>query len=218
MRDQNATDAELAAQYQAGDERALDLLIDRYRRFARSKSRGYFLVGADADDVEQEALIGLYKSVRDFRPDSGASFRAFAELCITRQIITAIKAATRQKHQPLNRAVPIAPTRGGDVDDLTFEIAVASADADPSVTVEAAERLAGLQAVMADRLSPLEVQVLNLYVDGHTYQTIGDSLGKADKSIDNALQRIKRKLGPELRDARATEARPAVATGVLAAV
>ena len=114
MRDQNATDAELAAQYQAGDERALDLLIDRYRRFARSKSRGYFLVGADADDVEQEALIGLYKSVRDFRPDSGASFRAFAELCITRQIITAIKAATRQKHQPLNRSVPIAPTRSSE--------------------------------------------------------------------------------------------------------
>ena len=107
-------DDALAARFQAGDRAALEVLIDRYRRFARAKSRGYFLVGGDADDIEQEALIGLYKAARDFRPEHLASFRAFAELCITRQIITAIKSANRQKHQPLNQYVSISGVRGGD--------------------------------------------------------------------------------------------------------
>jgi len=200
------TDQELIAAYQAGDAHALDAIIDRYRRFARSKARGYFLVGADADDVEQEALIGLYKAARDYRPELCSSFRAFAEMCITRQIITAIKAATRQKHQLLNRAVPMSAPRDAEgVDDGGLENVLAAADADPLVMVEAAERLDGLRRLMAERLSSLEVEVLSLYVDGHSYQSIGERLGRPDKSIDNALQRIKRKLGPEVRIEEARE-------------
>ena len=194
------TDQELTAAYQAGDRQALEVIIDRYRRFARSKARGYFLVGADADDVEQEALIGLYKAARDYRPELCSSFRAFAEMCITRQIITAIKAATRQKHQPLNRAMPMSAPRDGDSpDDSGLENLLAAADADPLVLVEAAERLGDLRTLMAERLSTFEVEVLSLYVDGHSYQSIGERLGRPDKSIDNALQRMKRKLGPEVR-------------------
>ena len=108
------SDDVLVARYRLGDVEALDALLERYRRFVRSKARGYFLVGADFDDIEQEGMIGLYKAVRDFRDDRQASFRAFAELCITRQIITAIKTATRQKHQPLNQYVSISGVRGGD--------------------------------------------------------------------------------------------------------
>src|SRR5438046_9972801 len=130
-------DDELAARFQAGERFALETLLDRYRRFARAKSRGYFLVGGDADDIEQEALIGLYKAARDFRPEHQASFRAFAELCITRQIITAIKTATRQTHQPLNQYVSASGVRGGDdrgdrsVDDLLH----AHHDGDPAARV-----------------------------------------------------------------------------------
>src|SRR5215469_10844315 len=107
-------DEDLAARYQGGDVEALDVLLERYRRFARAKSRGYFLIGADSDDIEQEGMIGLYKAARDFRPDRQASFRAFAELCITRQVITAVKTATRQKHLPLNQYVSISGVRGSD--------------------------------------------------------------------------------------------------------
>src|SRR5437879_11445549 len=107
-------DDELVARFHDGDNDALNVLLERYRRFARAKSRGYFLVGADSDDIEQEGMIGLYKAIRDFRPERQASFRAFAELCITRQVITAIKTATRQKHQPLNQYVSISGVRGGD--------------------------------------------------------------------------------------------------------
>ena len=110
----SATDLELVAAAQAGDSVAFDRLVDRYRRFVRSRSRGYFIVGGDREDLEQEALIGFYKSVRDFKPELQASFRAFAELCITRQVITAIKTATRQKHQPLNQYVSLSGVRGSD--------------------------------------------------------------------------------------------------------
>lgn len=189
-------DPELAERSQQGDRRALETLIDRYRRFARAKARGYFLVGADSDDVEQEALIGLYKAARDFRPEHQASFRAFAELCITRQIITAIKTATRQKHQPLNQYVSISGVRGSDepgersVEDLLTQ----HHSGDPADQVLSGERLAALRTSMAELLSGLEVDVLRLYVEGKSYQEIGEQLGRHVKSIDNALQRIKRKL------------------------
>ena len=193
-------DDQLAARSQEGDRRALETLIDRYRRFARAKARGYFLIGGDADDVEQEALIGLYKAARDFRSEHLASFRAFAELCITRQIITAIKTATRQKHQPLNQYVSISGVRGSDdpgersVEDLLIR----HYGPDPADRVVSDERLAALRASMQELLSSLEVDVLKLFVQGKSYQEIGDQLGRHVKSIDNALQRIKRKLDSRL--------------------
>ena len=194
------TDDELAVQAQGGDSRAQQALIDRYRRFARAKGRGYFLVGGDAEDIQQEALIGLYKAIRDYQVERQASFRAFAELCITRQIITAIKTATRQKHQPLNQYVSISSARPGDdggerpVEDLLDNHAIA----DPADQVISRERMANMRMAMAEMLSGLEVDVLRLYVEGKTYQEIGEELGRQVKSIDNALQRIKRKLDVHL--------------------
>jgi len=190
------TDDELAVLAQSGDQDAQLALIDRYRRFVRAKGRGYFLVGGDAEDIHQEALIGLYKAIRDYQVERQASFRAFAELCITRQIITAIKTATRHKHQPLNQYVSISAVRSGDdgnerpVEDLLDNHAVV----DPADQVISNERMATMRSAMADTLSGLEVDVLRLYIEGKTYQEIGEELGRQVKSIDNALQRIKRKL------------------------
>ncbi len=189
-------DDELVARFQDGDGDALNTLLERYRRFARAKARGYFIVGGDADDIEQEGMIGLFKAARDFRPDRQSSFRAFAELCITRQVITAIKTATRQKHQPLNRYVSISGVRGSDdpgersVEDLLHDHHVA----DPADEVVSAERMDAMRASMGKMLSGLEVDVLRLYVEGKSYQEISEHLGRHVKSIDNALQRIKRKL------------------------
>ena len=197
----DADDVELIARYQdTGDPEVLDQVIARYRRFVRSKARGYFLIGGDGDDVEQEALIGLYKAVRDFRPEHQASFRAFAELCIKRQIITAIKTATRQKHQPLNSYLSISGSRSGDEssDAPVDEILVSHTDADPCDTVVQDERMRSLNRSMDELLSSLEVDVLRLYVEGKSYQEIGAQLGRHTKSIDNALQRIKRKLDGQL--------------------
>ena len=194
------SDDELAVLAQSGDSRAQQVLIERYRRFARAKGRGYFLVGGDSDDIEQEALIGLYKAIRDYMPERQASFRAFAELCITRQIITAIKTATRQKHQPLNQYVSISGVRGSDdasersVEDLLEDHYIA----DPADTVVSNERMDSMRQSMAEMLSGLEVDVLRLYVEGKSYHEIGEHLGRHVKSIDNALQRIKRKLEAHL--------------------
>jgi RNA polymerase sporulation-specific sigma factor len=191
------TDIELVADFQAGCQASLQELLTRYRRFARAKARSYFLVGADRDDVEQEALIGLYKAARDFRPVHQSSFRAFAELCITRQIITAIKTATRQKHQALNQYVSISGTRPGDdsgernVEEL---IQLYRHGADPADRVVADERFGAMRTRLAEVLSGLEVEVLALYIEGKTYQEISEHLGRHVKSIDNAIQRIKRKL------------------------
>ena len=202
------SDDDLAVKAQGGDRCAQQTLIERYRRFARAKGRGYFLVGGDSDDIEQEALIGLYKAIRDYQPDRQASFRAFAELCITRQIITAIKTATRQKHQPLNQYVSISGSRNTDesnsdrvVEDLLDE----SPSSDPADQVVSGERLDNLRGAMAEMLSGLEVDVLRLYVEGKSYQEIGDTLGRHVKSIDNALQRIKRKVDAHLADEAASD-------------
>jgi len=195
-------DEDLVARYQGGDICALNTLLERYRRFARAKARTYFLVGADADDIEQEGMIGLYKAARDFRFDRQASFRAFAELCVTRQVITAVKAATRQKHRPLNQYVSISGVRGSDeasersVEDLLDDHRVG----DPADEVVSRERMARMRQSMAQMLSGLEVDVLRLYVEGKSYQEIGDQLGRHVKSIDNALQRIKRKLDVHLQE------------------
>ena len=211
-------DDELVARYQQGDDDAVHVLLERYRRFARAKARGYFLVGADSDDIEQEGLIGLYKAARDYRNDRQASFRAFAELCITRQVITAVKTATRQKHQPLNQYVSISVVRGSDdaaernVEDLLDDHYLP----DPADTVVSNERLASMRRSMAEMLSGLEVDVLRLYVEGKSYQEISAQLGRHVKSIDNALQRIKRKLEGHLQEDDQPEATPAPAAPVAA--
>jgi RNA polymerase sporulation-specific sigma factor len=193
------TDDDLVAAFQGGDDGALAVLLERYRRFARAKTRGYFLIGADSEDIEQEAMIGLYKAARDFRADRQASFRAFAELCITRQVITAVKTATRRKHQPLNQYVSISVVRGGDDADRSVEDLLHDhTEADPADEVVSRERMAAMRQPMADMLSGLEVDVLHLYVEGKSYQEIGVQLGRHAKSIDNALQRIRRKLDTHL--------------------
>ncbi len=195
-------DEALVARFQAGDSSALDLLVQRYRRFARAKARTYFLMGADADDVEQEGLIGLYKAARDFRPDRESSFRAFADLCITRQIISAIKAATRFKHQPLNRYVSISGIRGSDDESegAVEELLDDHRAMDPADVVISQQQVVEMRRSMSEGLSGLEVEVLRLYVEGKSYHEIGTQLDRHAKSIDNALQRIKRKLDHHQQD------------------
>jgi RNA polymerase sporulation-specific sigma factor len=207
------TDDDLLRLCRNGEVQALNALLERYRWFARTKARAYFLVGAEFDDIEQEGMIGLFKAVRDFRPDRESSFRAFAELCITRQIMTAIKTATRQKHQPLNRYVSLSGLRVVDdpcegwLDDLLSDHHMP----DPADEVVSAEAMAAMRASMAEMLSTLEVDVLRLYLEGRSYQEISVLLGRHVKSIDNALQRIKRKLEAHLATRDAEEPAAAVA-------
>ncbi len=194
-------DEELVSRFHEGDLVALDTLLERYRRFARAKARAYFLVGADADDVVQEGMIGLYKAARDFRSGHQSSFRAFAELCITRQVITAVKGANRQKHQALNRYVSLSSSHSDEEGDRTVEeLLDGHHQGDPADDVVSNEGLARIRRSMAEVLSGLEVDVLRLYVSGKSYQEIGDELGRHTKSIDNALQRIKRKLDGHLNE------------------
>jgi RNA polymerase sporulation-specific sigma factor len=201
------SDDELVARFQSGDNDSLDVLLQRYRRFTRAKARGYFLIGADSDDIEQEGMIGLFKAVRDFRPDRQASFRAFAELCITRQIITAIKTATRQKHQPLNSYLSLSGTRPGEENGsgTVEEVLEAKGLIDPIEFIISMEDLRSMRRMMSEMLSKLEVEVLRLYVEGKSYQEIAEVLGRHVKSIDNALQRIKRKLDVHLAERAAAE-------------
>jgi RNA polymerase sporulation-specific sigma factor len=200
-----ALDEELVDRAQQGDDRAIETLLLRYRHYARAKARSYFLAGADKEDIVQEGMIGLYKAVRDFRPDKDTAFRAFAELCITRQIITAIKTANRQKHAPLNSYVSLNRRPGPDDDESQplEETLVLETAPDPAELVISVEELAELQTSMSAVLSELETEVLQLYMDGKSYQEIAGMLGRHVKSIDNALQRIKRKLEPHLAERRA---------------
>jgi RNA polymerase sporulation-specific sigma factor len=190
------TDDDLVMEARAGDEAALCELLNKYRAFARVKARSYFLVGADREDIVQEGMIGLYKAIRDFNPDLQTSFRAFAELCVTRQIITAIKTATRQKHGPLNNYVSFERPVGGDDEGerVLGDVLPTIAISDPADLVISAERIRALQAHFDEVLSDLETEVLRLYVEGKSYQEIAERLERHVKSIDNALQRIKRKL------------------------
>jgi len=194
-------DDELVAAARAGDDRALAALLEKYRGFARSKAHSYFLVGADREDIIQEGMIGLYKAIRDFNPDLQTSFRAFAELCITRQVITAIKTATRQKHGPLNNYISFSrPVLTDDEGERTLgDLLPTVAVSDPADLVISAERIRALQEHFDTVLSDLEAEVLRLYVDGKSYQEIAEVLKRHVKSIDNALQRIKRKLDGHLK-------------------
>lgn len=199
-REEARADDELVLAARAGDDEAFTVLLTRYRAFARVKARSYFLVGADREDIVQEGMIGLYKAIRDFNCERESSFRAFAELCVTRQIITAIKTATRQKHGPLNNYVSFSRPVSGDDDGerVLADVLPTVAISDPADLVISAERIRALQSHFDEVLSELETEVLRLYVGGKSYQEIAEQLQRHVKSIDNALQRIKRKLEEHL--------------------
>jgi len=188
-------DEELVEQVHLGNTNALDYLITKYRLFVKVKARSYFLIGADKEDIIQEGMIGLYKAIRDFKGDKLASFRAFAELCITRQIITAIKTATRQKHIPLNSYVSLdKPIYDEDSERTLMDVITSPLTDNPEHLMINREEYSRLEGQMSKVLSELEQQVLVLYLEGRSYNEISSLLNRSTKSIDNALQRIKRKL------------------------
>lgn len=194
-------DGFLIALAKGGDRNAYDRLVRRYYGFVRLKASSYFLAGGDSDDLIQEGLVGLYKAIRDYRTDRESSFRNFAELCITRQIITAVKTATRNKHTPLNQYVSFSSTpaaAGDDVPTLDQTIAGPSVN-DPVNRVISSEELRSLVGCLSTALSELESRVLSLYLDGCSYEQVGERLGCDTKTVDNALQRVKRKVGLHLR-------------------
>ncbi len=189
-------DLQLVVRARNGDQVALDALIRRYTGFVRLKASSYFLAGGESDDLIQEGLIGLYKAVRDFRADKETSFRSFAELCITRQIITAIKTATRFKHSPLNTYVSFSQTPAGQDDgECTLGDALPGPGVDdPAVCVISTQELQSLVFCLGTGLSPLESDALRYYLEGNSYEEMAELLGCDTKTIDNALQRVKRKV------------------------
>jgi RNA polymerase sporulation-specific sigma factor len=190
-------DLQLVLRARNGDDGSMEVLIRRYTGFVRLKASSYFLAGGDSEDLIQEGLIGLYKAVRDFRADKETSFRSFAELCVTRQIITAIKTATRFKHAPLNTYVSFSHTPAGQESDSECALGDAlpgpSVD-EPSVCVISTEELQSLVFTLGTGLSKLEADALRLYLEGSSYEEMADALGCDTKTIDNALQRVKRKV------------------------
>jgi RNA polymerase sporulation-specific sigma factor len=190
----------LIALAKSGDRTAYDRIVRRYYGFVRLKASSYFLAGGDADDLVQEGLVGLYKAVRDYRADRESSFRNFAELCITRQIITAVKTATRNKHTPLNQYVSFSATPASAMDgEPTLDEVIAGPSVhDPVNQVISSEELRSLVACLSTALSDLESRVLALYLDGYSYEDVGLRIGCDTKTVDNALQRVKRKVGAHL--------------------
>lgn len=189
------TDEIIVQESRDGSSDALDFLIQKYRNFVRAKARSYFLIGADREDIVQEGMIGLYKAIRDFRSDKLSSFRAFAELCITRQIITAIKTATRQKHIPLNSYISLnKPVYEEDSGRTLYDVVSTAKISDPEEMVIHREEFGDIEEKLGEILSDLEWKVLMSYLDGRSYQEIAVDLRRHVKSIDNALQRVKRKL------------------------
>ncbi len=189
------SDEDIVMEAKNGDVVALEFLINKYKNFVKAKARSYFLIGADREDIIQEGMIGLYKAIRDFRDDKLSSFRAFAELCITRQIITAIKTATRQKHIPLNSYVSLnKPIYDEDSDRTLLDILSGTKITDPEELMINREEYNEIEYKMGEILSELEWKVLTLYLEGKSYQEIAVDLERHVKSIDNALQRVKRKL------------------------
>lgn len=192
---QPENDEEIACQAREGCHASLEYLISKYKNFVRAKARSYFLIGADREDIIQEGMIGLYKAIRDFRGDKLSSFKAFAELCITRQIITAIKTATRQKHIPLNSYVSLdKPIYDEDSDRTLLDVISGIRITNPEDLMVNREEYNNIELKMSEILSDLELQVLTLYLEGKSYQEIAVELNRHVKSIDNALQRVKRKL------------------------
>jgi len=193
-------DSYLIALAKQGDPTAYDRLVRRYHGFVRLKASSYFIAGGDSDDLMQEGLVGLYKAIRDYRTDRQSSFRNFAELCITRQIITAVKTATRNKHVPLNQYVSFATTPAGasEGESTLEEMLPGSPVHDPANQVISSEELRSLVDCLASTLSELESRVLALYLDGRSYEEIGGIVDCDTKTVDNALQRVKRKVGSHL--------------------
>ena len=199
-------DEQVVGLAQQGDSVAIEYLLSKYKNFVRSKARSYFLIGADHEDIVQEGMIGLFKAIRDYQAERLSSFRAFAELCITRQIITAIKTATRQKHVPLNSYVSLnKPIYDEESDRTLMDVIVEGRAQNPEELIIGRENLVSIRDSVEQVLSSLEQDVLNAYLDGKSYQEIADKLGRHVKSIDNALQRVKRKLEKHLEEARAKE-------------
>ncbi len=191
----NKTDEEIVVEARNGDNRALEYLLCKYQNFVKAKAKSYFLIGADKEDIYQEGMIGLFKAIRDFRTDKLASFKAFAELCVTRQIITAVKTATRQKHIPLNTYVSLnKPIYDEESDRTLLDIISGVKVSDPEELVISREEVESIENEIGEVLSDLEMEVLMSYLDGKSYQEIACDLDRHAKSIDNALQRVKRKL------------------------
>lgn len=191
----NKLDEEVVGEAKRGDIRAQEYLIYKYENFVKAKAKSYFLIGADKEDIYQEGMIGLYKAIRDFKSDKLTSFKAFAELCITRQIITAIKTATRQKHIPLNTYISLnKPIYEDESDRTLIDVLSEFKITDPEELIISKEQLKYMEQEMAKVLSDLEMEVLQCYLDGKSYQEIACDLDRQAKSIDNALQRVKRKL------------------------
>lgn len=198
------TDEEIVAMAQGGDSVALEYLLSKYKNFVRSKARSYFLIGADHEDIVQEGMIGLFKAIRDYQAERLSSFRAFAELCITRQIITAIKTATRQKHVPLNSYVSLnKPIYDEESDRTLMDVIVEGHAQNPEELIIGREDIVSIRDRVDEVLSSLEQEVLTAYLDGKSYQEIADKLGRHVKSIDNALQRVKRKLEKFMEESKA---------------
>ena len=200
------SDEELVELARGVDPQALEYLLNKYKNFVRSKARSYFLIGADHEDIVQEGMIGLFKAIRDYQAERLSSFRAFAELCITRQIITAIKTATRQKHVPLNSYVSLnKPIYDEESDRTLMDVIVEGRAQNPEELIIGRENLVSFRDQVDRVLSGLEQDVLNAYLDGKSYQEIADKLGRHVKSIDNALQRVKRKMEKFLEEAKSQD-------------
>jgi RNA polymerase sporulation-specific sigma factor len=188
-------DEEVVIEAQKKNVRAQEYLINKYKNFVKAKAKSYFLIGADKEDIYQEGMIGLYKAIRDFKADRLSSFRAFAEICVTRQIITAIKTATRQKHIPLNTYISLnKPIYDEESDRTLLDVLSGAKITDPEELVISREEVISIQNEIGEVLSELEMEVLMSYLDGKSYQEIACDLDRHAKSIDNALQRVKRKL------------------------
>ena len=202
------TDEDIALLAQQGDADASEYLLNKYKNFVRSKARSYFLVGADHEDIVQEGMIGLFKAFRDFRPDKLASFHAFAEICVTRQIITAIKTATRQKHIPLNSYVSIYASAGDNPEENGLSIVdtiEAGKESNPELMILGEEYTNAFEEELKEKLSKLERKVLYLHLQGMEYLKISEFMDKSPKTIDNALQRIKAKARQLLEEKRRSE-------------
>jgi RNA polymerase sporulation-specific sigma factor len=192
-------DEDLVSAAKSGDNLAMEFLLNKYKNFVRIKAKSYFLIGADREDIIQEGMIGLYKAVRDFKADKLSSFRAFAELCITRQIITAIKTATRQKHIPLNQYISLnKPIYDEDSERTLLDVMPSQKTSDPEELVINQEVSEDIKERIQENLSDLESQVLLSYLEGKSYQEMARDLNRHVKSIDNALQRVKRKIEKNL--------------------
>ena len=199
----NRLDEDVAVEAKEGNIEAQEYLISKYEMFVKTKAKSYFLIGADKEDIYQEGMIGLYKAIRDFNPHKLASFRAFAELCITRQIITAIKTATRQKHIPLNTYISLnKPVYEEESERTLLDILSGIKISDPEELIISKEEIERMEKEISNALTELEMEVLTSYLDGKSYQEIACDLDRHAKSIDNALQRVKRKLEKCLSDTK----------------